>query len=84
MEENTLRDITNDISDGYVPINFNVLPDMCCVRDIQNLGFSRHSIFAMFHQEDFPKIIIGKSYYVIKEDFIDWLKRRAVTSHTIK
>lgn len=46
------------------------------VKDIQErIGCGINRAYDIVRQRDFPKIIIGKRYYVPEDEFEKWLKR---------
>lgn len=46
------------------------------VKDIQNyLGCSRNKAYSIVHSNGFPKIRIGKQFYIPESDFEKWINR---------
>lgn len=49
---------------------------MLKVKDIQEiLGCGKNTVYKLIMQPNFPKIKIGKIYYVPEEDFEKWIKK---------
>jgi excisionase family DNA binding protein len=49
---------------------------MLKVKDIQEaLGCSGKKAYAIVNQKDFPKIKIGKTFYIPEDEFDKWVKR---------
>lgn len=49
---------------------------MLKVKDIQEaLGCSTKKAYAIINQKDFPKIKIGKTFYIPEEEFDKWVKK---------
>lgn len=38
------------------------------------LGIGRDKTYELFKQEDFPSIQLGKTYVILEDDLIEWLK----------
>ena len=46
------------------------------VKDVQEIiGCGKSRAYELFQQKDFPKIVIGKRYYILESEFYGWLKR---------
>ena len=44
------------------------------VQKIMRLG--KNKTMETFHRDDFPCYRIGSNFYILEEDFIDWLKNQ--------
>lgn len=51
------------------------LPELLKPRDVKNiLGISMDKAYRLFHSNDFPRIVLGRSaLYVSKAKFFQWL-----------
>lgn len=38
------------------------------------LGIGRDKTYELFKQEDFPSIQLGKTFVILEDDLIEWLK----------
>lgn len=53
------------------------------VKDIQNtIGCSKQTAYDLVRLKDFPKMTIGRRYYISEEDFYKWLDNNK-TSHIL-
>lgn len=44
--------------------------------DIQkHLGCGKDKVYKIIKQPDFPKIKIGKQFYIPEEEYLNWIKR---------
>lgn len=48
------------------------------VREYLRVG--REKCYSIFNQPDFPKIVLGREFYVFEKDLIDWLKSHIGTT----
>lgn len=49
--------------------------ELLTVKDIkENLGCGINRAYDIVNQKDFPKIKIGKRFYIPKDDYEEWLK----------
>lgn len=61
----------------------NILPYLCTPQNIYE-GFFRkelgiNAVYSLFHQADFPKVIIGKKFFVTRPAFLEWWERQEKT-----
>lgn len=38
------------------------------------LGVGNNTVYTLMHSKGFPSIKIGGRYFVLKEDFLDWVR----------
>ena len=48
-------------------------PEILSAKDLQDMGFSRSMSYALFNRADVPVIHIGKSKFIRREKFLEWL-----------
>ena len=45
-------------------------------KDIQEItGLGRGGVYALFNFPGFPSVKIGKKYFVLEDDFYEWINR---------
>ena len=50
-------------------------------KDVQErLGVGKNRAYALIHQKGFPKITIGKSFYIPEDKFIEWIDKHVKTT----
>lgn len=55
------------------------------VKDVANiLGCGINRAYEIVGQRDFPKIKIGKRFYILESKFYDWLRSYTGTSYRLK
>lgn len=56
------------------------LPFLCAPNDIYLYFFKKklglNAIYDFFHEESFPKVVIGRKFFVTKPAFLDWWERQ--------
>ena len=45
-------------------------------KDLQELGFSRPMVYALFNRADFPVSTIGRRKCVMRENFVAWMNKQ--------
>lgn len=59
-------------------VDFNSLPEILTVGDLQSiLRLSRAKCYTLVHQEDFPKVTIGRCIRIPKKGLIAWLETQS-------
>ena len=56
--------------------SFSNLGDLVGPKDLIEAGFlngSKSAIYALFNRQGFPKISIGKKYYITRDNLVNWL-----------
>ena len=48
-------------------------PEILSAKDLQDMGFSRSMVYALFNRADVPVIHIGKRKFIRREKFLEWL-----------
>ena len=48
-------------------------PEILSAKDLQDMGFSRSMVYALFNRADVPVIRIGKRKFIRREKFLEWL-----------
>ena len=48
-------------------------PEILSAKDLQDMGFSRSMVYALFNRVDVPVIHIGKRKFIRREKFLEWL-----------
>ena len=48
-------------------------PEILSAKDLQDMGFSRSTSYALFNRDDVPVIHIGKRKFIRREKFLEWL-----------
>ncbi|MEA4911568.1 MAG: helix-turn-helix domain-containing protein [Oscillospiraceae bacterium] len=58
-------------------IRENNLPNLLSPQQIKSyLGCSNKKVYDLMSSRTFPSLRIGKRYYVIESDFIDWIGKQ--------
>ena len=57
----------------------NATPEILSAKDLQEMGFSRSMLYALFNREDIPVIRIGKRMFIRRERFFEWLAEKERT-----
>lgn len=56
------------------------LPYLCSPRDIYESFFDRklgiNAVYDLFHQPTFPRVIVGRKFFVTRPAFLDWWNRQ--------
>lgn len=60
----------------------DLLPQSLTAKDIQKyLQISKSKAYLLFHEEDFPTIKFGGSKRVDRDEFLQWVESRKVSSN---